>query len=121
MVAKDQIKILQKKINKNPNDINAFIKLANLLKNNNQISISLKTIDTGLKLNSKSKLLYKEKVKILYEIQWFSECIDLLEKKEEKDYQDMLVLLRCYLHTNNFKAIDETLSCLLYTSDAADE
>ena len=40
MVAKDQIKILQK-INKNPNDINAFIKLANLLKNNNQISISL--------------------------------------------------------------------------------
>jgi len=110
MVAKDQIKILQKKINKNPNDINAFIKLANLLKNNNQIIISLKIIDTGLKLNSRSKLLYKEKVKILYEIQWFSQCIDLLEKKEEKDYQDMLVLLRCYLHTNNFKAIDETLS-----------
>mgnify|MGYP001162379117 FL=1 len=110
MVSKDQIKILQKKINKNPNDINSFIKLANLLKNNNEISISLKIIDTGLRLNSKNNLLYKEKIKILYEIQWFSECIDLLKKKEEKDNEDMLVLLRCYLYTNNFKAIDEVLS-----------
>jgi len=110
MVSKDQIKILQKKINKNPNDINSFIKLANLLKNNNEISISLKIIDTGLRLNSKNNLLYKEKIKILYEIQWFSECIDLLKKKEEKDNEDLLVLLRCYLYTNNFKPIDEVLS-----------
>ena len=51
MVAKDQIKILQKKFNKNTNDINAIIKLVNLLKNNNQIRISLKIIDTGLRLN----------------------------------------------------------------------
>ena len=51
MVAKDQIKILQKKFYKNTNDINAIIKLVNLLKNNNQIRISLKIIDTGLRLN----------------------------------------------------------------------
>ena len=117
MISKDQIKILQKKINKNSNDINSFIKLANLLKNNNEISVSLKIIDTGLELNSSNKLLYKEKIKILYEIQWFSECIDLLEKKEEKDNEDILVLLRCYLYTNNFKAFDETLSKFKPSSD----
>ena len=32
MASKEQIGTLQKKINKNPNDINSFIKLANLLK-----------------------------------------------------------------------------------------
>ena len=84
MASKEQIGTLQKKINKNPNDINSFIKLANLLKDNNEINISLKIIDTGLKLNSRNTLLYKEKIKILYEIQRFSNCIDLLEKKRKK-------------------------------------
>lgn len=120
MASKEQIGTLQKKINKNPNDINSFIKLANLLKNNNEINISLNIIDTGLKLNSRNKLLLKEKIKILYEIQRFSNCIALLEKKEERDNEDILVLLRCYLHTNNFKAIDETLSNLKLSSDDYD-
>ena len=120
MASKEQIGTLQKKINKNPNDINSFIKLANLLKDNNEINISLKIIDTGLKLNSRNTLLYKEKIKILYEIQRFSNCIDLLEKKEEKDNEDIVVLLRCYLHTNNFKAIDEALSKYKLSNDNYD-
>ena len=88
--------------------------MANLLKDNNEINISLKIIDTGLKLNSRNTLLYKEKIKILYEIQRFSNCIDLLEKKEKKIMKILLYyfdaiyiqiilkrLMRHYLNINS--------------------
>tara|TARA_B100000941_G_C28506682_1_gene557823 strand:- start:242 stop:1567 length:1326 start_codon:yes stop_codon:yes gene_type:complete len=117
MVSKEQIEKLQKKINSNPNDIDSFIKLANLLKNNNRKNISLKVINTGLKLNSRNRLLYKEKIKILYELQQYSNCISLLENKEKKDSEDILILIRCYLHTNNLKEIDEILLNLDPLSD----
>ena len=113
-----------KDLNRSTMVVETNTKYLSEVKQGEEIDINMTYFDHDKKrLHIKMEMIEKSKKKISATIEWISLYIDLSQRKVTEFEEDKLKLMDKFIKDNKikFSSNDLLFSCLLYTSDAADE